>query len=104
MSQTHYSTDPFVSTRRRVRFAVTRATPPHLFAKDEPIGGGERRRFTREVFEPAEMGRAPVGTVAKHKAAPGEEFENVVTRREDLALKCFAAADHIAHALLGLQA
>ena len=53
-----------------------------VFAKDEAIGGGERRGVTGEVFEPMEMGRTPVGTVAKHKPAPRQEFENVVARLE----------------------
>jgi hypothetical protein len=73
-----------------------------VFANDEPIGGREWRGFTGEVFESAAMGRAPVGAVAKDKPASREEFENVVARLEDLALKCFATADHVAHALLGL--
>src|SRR5215213_8867414 len=48
------------------------------------------------------MRRAPVGALAVDEPAPGEELEDVVARLEDLALERLAAANDVAHALLGL--
>src|SRR6266700_2928716 len=63
-----------------------------IFAEHPAIGRREGRLLGREMLEPPEMRRAPVGAFAEDEAAA----------REDLALERFAAADDIAHALLGL--
>lgn len=40
----------------------------------------------------------PVPAAPEDEAAPGQELQDVVTRAEDLALKCLSAADQIADA------
>lgn len=73
-----------------------------VLPKHEPIVRGERRAVRRQVLQPLQMGRAPVGAVAKDEAAAGEEYENVVARLEDLALERFPAAHDVADPLIGL--
>ena len=48
------------------------------------------------------MRRTPVRALAVDEPAAGEEFQDVVPRLEDLPLEGLAAADDVAHALLGL--
>jgi hypothetical protein len=72
-----------------------------VLAKDEPVGGRQWGGLAREVFEPPEVRRAPVGAVAVDEPAPGQELEDVVARLEDLALEGLPAADDVADALLG---
>jgi len=55
-----------------------------------------------EMLEPAQMRRTPVGALAKHEPATGEELQNVVPRLEDLPLKRFATPHDVADALLRL--
>ena len=54
------------------------------------------------MLEQAEVRRAPVGTLAIDEAAAREEFQDVVPRLENLALKRLATPHHIADALLRL--
>jgi hypothetical protein len=52
------------------------------------------------MLEPLEVRRAPVGALAEHEPATGEEFQDVVARLEDFALERLPAAHHVAHPLL----
>src|SRR4051812_43104456 len=74
-----------------------------VLAKHEPIVGGKGRAVGRQMLQPLQMGRAPVGSLAKYKAAPREELQDVVARFEDLALEGLPAAHHVADALFGFS-
>jgi hypothetical protein len=39
-----------------------------VLSKHEPVVRGERRSVSRQVLQPLEVGRAPVGAVAKHES------------------------------------
>src|SRR4249919_3822502 len=73
-----------------------------ILAKHQAIDGCERRLLCREMLESAQMRRTPVGALAKHEAATGEELQNVVPRLEDLPLKRLATPHDVADALLRL--
>ena len=73
-----------------------------ILAEHQPIGWGERRRLTGEVFEPPEVRGAPVGALPIYEPAPREELENVVPGLHDLPLERFPPADDIAHSFLRL--
>ncbi len=66
-----------------------------VLAIDESVLRGQRRVIGREMLQPVQMRRAPVGAVAKDESALRKEFEDVVPRLEDLALKRLPAAHDV---------
>src|SRR6185437_1603537 len=55
---------------------------------------------SREVLEPFEVRRAPVGALAEDEPASRQKFEDVVPGLEDLALEGLTAAHDVAHLLV----
>ena len=65
-------------------------------AIDQSILWRERRPVGRQVLQPLQVRRAPVGALPKHEPAARQELEDVVPRFEDLALESFPAPHDIA--------
>jgi hypothetical protein len=70
-----------------------------ILAKDQPIGRRQRRLVGRQMLQPPEMRRAPVGTVSNDQPTAREKLQDVVPGLEDLTLKRLATPHDIAYAL-----